>query len=1336
MSLDLQAAAFTEALKRCESEPIAYIGAIQSHGVLLAVDEFWLIEVASNNLQDMLGISAAQALGQNVRDVLGLVSCQAIAALGVQQAGCQPQPVTLQLATDARQRQAQVHRSGSLLVIEIEGHEPGAELVHPMNVDATDALMTALLAPTDSIEDFATCITTQVQANTGFDRVMVYQFDPQWNGKVIAESCRAGIAPLLGNHFPASDIPPPARALYTRNLVRLLVNRSAPAVALGQRSIDGMHCPLDLSFSVLRSMSPIHLEYLGNLGVNASLTVSLLQHGKLWGLIACHHEHPRQLAFRLRQSMELLAKTVAMRLSAMAFDESTHYHNRVRALLPKLTGPVGLVQRSGGGLLSPKLQHEVLDLVHASGAVIGAGATLMPIGLTPTHPQLQALLDWLRPQLMASPTYVTHALGQDYPSATAFADIASGLLAIRLDLKAQDCLLWFRAEVIQTTTWAGEAAKHLVQDEFGPKLEPRRSFAQWVQTRRGEAQHWSGLEIDVAQTLSLTLAEVFSRQQLQAGEESRRLAASVYENSSEAMVVTNADNIILTINPAFTALTGYSSAEVVGRSPEVLKSGRHDARFYQQMWSTLQAKGVWSGEIWNRRKNGEIYPEWLTINSIYDEAGQLHRRVALFTDITERKQAEAALHASEARFRGVFERAYVGISITDLDGQVLEVNDSLANILGYERHQLLGMNVAEFTHPADLALEALHIAELMTGGRDSFRMEKRYLTHSGGLVWIDLLVTVIRAADQQIHSVIRLVIDITERIRAEADLRIAATAFESQEGMMVTDAQGIILRVNQAFTQISGYSAADAVGSNPRILKSGKQEPAFYAQMWERINRTGSWQADLWNRRKDGEAFYCWLSITAVKGVGEQVSHYVGTFTDLTERKEAADKIEHLAYYDHLTQLPNRRLMLDRLRQAIINAQRHQRPGAVLLIDLDNFKSLNDTRGHAVGDLLLLEVANRLQLNARAGDSVARIGGDEFVVIIEDLGAGDQAVLQAEGVGEKFMDSLAAPFVLKFDLADPNASSISHFCTCSVGVALFCGTQITADELIKRADTAMYQAKAAGRNTLRFFDPDMQAAVQARAALEVDLRQALRLGQFLLHFQAQVNVRGKITGAEALLRWQHPVRGLVPPAEFIGLAEETGLILPLGQWVLDSACQQLALWAANPATAHLTLAVNVSARQFAQADFVERVLVSIDRAGARIDRIKLELTESLLLENADDIVAKMTQLRSRGVFFSLDDFGTGFSSLSYLKRLPLDQLKIDQSFVRDIVKDANDAAIAKTIVALGHNLGMTVIAEGVETVAQRNVLVSLGCLNYQGYYFSRPVPVADFYALLGKPATD
>jgi diguanylate cyclase (GGDEF)-like protein/PAS domain S-box-containing protein len=444
----------------------------------------------------------------------------------------------------------------------------------------------------------------------------------------------------------------------------------------------------------------------------------------------------------------------------------------------------------------------------------------------------------------------------------------------------------------------------------------------------------------------------------------------------------------------------------------------------------------------------------------------------------------------------------------------------------------------------------------------------------------------------------------------------------------------------------------------------------------------------------------------------------IGAIQDITERKTAADKIEQLAFFDLLTDLPNRRLLLDRLRQAMAASARSEKCGALLFIDLDNFKTLNDTLGHDIGDLLLQQVARRLVTCVREGDTVARLGGDEFVVMLEDLSGNlQEAATQTEIVGEKILAALNETYDL---------GNYKHHSTPSIGVTLFINHQETIDELLKRADLAMYQAKAAGRNTLRFFDPDMQASVAARAAMEVDLRKAIVEKQFLLHYQAQVNSSGRVIGAEALVRWQHPERGLVSPADFIPLAEECGLILPLGHWVLESACGQLAAWASKPELAHLTVAVNVSARQFSLPNFVEQVLAVVDYLGARPDRLKLELTESLLLENAEDIIAKMLALRARGVGFSMDDFGTGYSSLSYLKRLPLDQLKIDQSFVRDVLTDPNDAAIARTIVALGQNLGLAVIAEGVETEAQREFLEAHGCHAYQGYLFSRPLPVEGF----------
>ncbi len=443
---------------------------------------------------------------------------------------------------------------------------------------------------------------------------------------------------------------------------------------------------------------------------------------------------------------------------------------------------------------------------------------------------------------------------------------------------------------------------------------------------------------------------------------------------------------------------------------------------------------------------------------------------------------------------------------------------------------------------------------------------------------------------------------------------------------------------------------------------------------------------------------------------------------DITQRKAAEEEIQSLAFSDRLTGLPNRRLLMDRLAQAMVACGRHQRLGALLLIDLDDFKTLNDTLGHDQGDLLLQQVGQRILECVRDGDTVARLGSDEFVVLLEDLnGSAMEAANQSESVGHKILASLAQPYPL---------ADVEHHSTASLGVTLF-GSVVpeSVDEAMKRADLAMSHAKAEGRNSLRFFDPYMQAAITQRATLEAALREALDKRQFVLHYQAQVQGSGELTGVEALVRWLHPLRGMVSPAEFIPLAEENGLILPLGQWVLQTACEQLATWSRQAGLAHLSIAVNVSARQFHQRDFVSDVLATLARAGANPRRLKLELTESLLVRDVEDVIEKMSALKAHGVGFSLDDFGTGYSSLSYLKRLPLDQLKIDQSFVRDILLDADDAAIARMIVALANSLGLAVIAEGVETEAQKAFLAAQGCDAYQGYLFSRPLPVDEFESL-------
>lgn len=563
-----------------------------------------------------------------------------------------------------------------------------------------------------------------------------------------------------------------------------------------------------------------------------------------------------------------------------------------------------------------------------------------------------------------------------------------------------------------------------------------------------------------------------------------------------------------------------------------------------------------------------------------------------------------------------------------------------------------------------------------------------------------------------------------ERERSQSDLRVAATTFESQEGKAVTDANRVYIKVNRAFTRITGYTPEEAMGQTTMLLHSGLHDEEFYDNMRQSLERDGGWQGEIWHRRKNGEIYPEWLTVTSVYDEQGVVTNFVASFSDISERKAAEMEIESLAYYDPLTHLPNRRMLMDRLKQAVAGSERSQRQGALLLIDLDNFKTLNDTHGHDKGDMLLKQVAQRLNACIRDEDTVARLGGDEFVVMLRDLNESrTEAAKQAEVVGEKILAALSEPYLLP---------GVEQHSSASVGVTLFCGSRDNSDELFKRADLALYQAKAAGRNALRFFEPEMQSAVNARAELEVELREAIASQQFTVLYQPQVDAAGHISGAEALVRWKNPRRGLVYPGEFISLAEETGLILPLGHWVLKEACTQLALWAQSPKTAHLTMAVNVSARQFHQRDFQDEVLDILDASGAPANRLKLELTESLLASDIEDMIGKMAELKHWGVGFALDDFGTGYSSLSYLKRLPLDQLKIDRSFVRDALTDPNDANIAQTIVTLGQSLGLSVIAEGVETVAQRDFLAASGCHHFQGYLFGRPMAMKDLQPLLEK----
>ncbi|GAA4422441.1 sensor domain-containing protein [Acidovorax lacteus] len=578
----------------------------------------------------------------------------------------------------------------------------------------------------------------------------------------------------------------------------------------------------------------------------------------------------------------------------------------------------------------------------------------------------------------------------------------------------------------------------------------------------------------------------------------------------------------------------------------------------------------------------------------------------------------------------------------------------------------------------------------------------------------------VRTARLADGSLVRTFTDVSDYARVQQQLRDSEARFRSLSDLSSDwyweqDAQFRFVQLVAGDWSDNRLPTDDVAGRTRWEMGALNMTPADWAAHRAVLEKHQPFRdLELHHQRRDGSTH--WISVSGVPVFDAQGAFcgYRGVGRDITERKSVEEKVERLAFFDALTGLPNRRLLLDRLQRAIAFALRAEQHGALLFIDLDNFKDLNDTLGHDTGDQLLVQVAERLRGCVRDSDTVARFGGDEFVVLLQALHQEPtRASAEAARVAQLIIDRLGAAYTM---------AATAHHSTPSIGITLFGRTASRVDDLLKQADMAMYQAKAGGRNTVRFFDPDMQAAVSARSELESDLRHGLQHGEFLLHYQPVVDSAGRLLGAEALVRWQHPRRGLVPPSEFIPLAEQTGLILPLGRWVLEAACRQLVVWAQSAVTRPFFLSVNVSVRQFRQPEFAEQVLGALQASGANPERLKLELTESLMATDVEEVIQRMEQLRERGVGFSLDDFGTGYSSLSYLKRLPLEQLKIDRGFVRDVLADANDAAIVRTILALAQSLDLQVVAEGVETTGQLEFLRRLGCPAFQGYLFGRPVP--------------
>jgi len=571
----------------------------------------------------------------------------------------------------------------------------------------------------------------------------------------------------------------------------------------------------------------------------------------------------------------------------------------------------------------------------------------------------------------------------------------------------------------------------------------------------------------------------------------------------------------------------------------------------------------------------------------------------------------------------------------------------------------------------------------------------------------------------QIGGIIILSENITKRKMAEAELHIASVAFQSRDPMLVTNAKGIILKANEAFSLATGYSLEELIGNKPSLFKSEEhQDPSFYRNLWEAILSEGRWEGNIWNRRKDGAIYPIWLSISAIRDNKNEINHFLAIYSNIRDPREAERKILELAFYDPLTDLPNRRLLMDRLNQAHLQAVRSGKYGAVLMIDLDHFKTINDVYGHDVGDEILIAVSKCLRAALRDSDTASRLGGDEFVVLLTELGNDHGTTsLSIKVVLDKLIHLLGQP---------KQINGIIHKITASIGVATFPNKENDLHLLFKQADIALYQAKSSGRNKVSIFNSEMHNKFIERASLSDRLKSAVQNFEFVIHYQPQVNFDGTLKGAEALIRWQSPENGLIQPLSFIPLAEENGLIIPIGYWAIEAVCIQLVEWQANPLTAELCVSINISALQFRQTDFSHRLKLGLLHTGANPRRLTLELTETVLLNDLDHVINIMLDLRAIGVRFSIDDFGTGYSSLTYLKRLPLDEIKIDKSFVTDLMNDPGDRAIIRSILILAKSLNLAVTAEGIEIPEQRDFFALEGCDTFQGYLYGRPIAIDEF----------